>query len=238
MLTKQFSSIKSEFFSISTNTSARNFNACDCFNEIMETIRKVKRVDAVRVDEECPILLSDYLEKFAGDIYLTLSEFCGDNYVSIRRYYTDRDGNLRPRKEGAALSLGQFAILVDSMYEIESRYWAFEEGLSVSPFVQYVGPWKLSIDVFGNFSIWKHYYNQTKNLLMSEQGYYFPVDVLQNVGERNLPPVGTLSDSETCSSMLQKYAFAPRKVRNLLPIRAVHSESRRRSLPDRKSREQ
>ena len=110
-------------------------------------------MEAVRVDEECPILLSDYLEKIAGDIYLTLSEFCGDNYVSIRRFYTDRDGNLKPRKEGAALSLGQFAILVDSMYEIESRYWASEEGLSVVPFEQYLGPWKLNIDVFGNFSI-------------------------------------------------------------------------------------
>jgi hypothetical protein len=36
----------------------------------METIRKVRRVEAVRVDEECPILLSDYLEKIAGDIYI------------------------------------------------------------------------------------------------------------------------------------------------------------------------
>ena len=132
----------------------------------METIRKVRRVEAVRVDEECPTLLSDYLEKITGDIYLTLGEFCGENYVSVRRYYTDRDGNLRPKKEGVALTLGQFAILVDSMSEIESRYWAFEEGLSVSPFVQYVGPWKISIDIFGNLSFWKHYYDQTKNLLM------------------------------------------------------------------------
>ena len=114
------------------------------------------------MDEECPILLSDYLEKIAGNIDLTLSEFCDGNYVSIRRYYTDRNENLRPRKEGAALSLGKFAILVDSMSEIESRYWALEEGLSMSPFVQYVGPWKLTIDVFGNLSIWKHYYTKQR----------------------------------------------------------------------------
>ena len=81
-------------------------------------------------DEECPPLLSDYLEKIAGDIYIAVSEFCGENFVSIRRFYTDRDGNLRPRKEGAALTQPQFAILVDSMYEIESRYWALKEGLS------------------------------------------------------------------------------------------------------------
>jgi len=148
----------------------------------METIRKVRRVDAVRVDEECPTLLSDYLEKITGDIYLTLGEFCGENYVSVRRYYTDRDGNLRPRKEGVALTLGQFAILVDSMSEIESRYWAFEEGLSVSPFVQYVGPWKISIDIFGNLSFWKHYYDQTKNLLMPlNKGISFPLSYFRQL---------------------------------------------------------
>ena len=143
----------------------------------METIRKVRRVETVRVDiEECPLLLSDYLEKIAEDIYLTLSKFYCENFVSIRRYYTDRDGNLRPRKEGAALTLEQFAILVDSMSEIESRYWASEEGLSVSPFVQFIGPWKLNIDIFGNLSIWKHYYNQTKNQLVPlNKGISFPL---------------------------------------------------------------
>ena len=118
----------------------------------MQTIRKVGRVEAVRVeDEKCPALLSDYLEKIAGNIYLTVTEFSGENYVSIRRYYTDREGDLRPRKEGASMTLCQFAILIDSMSEIESRYWSLEEGLSLRPFEQFVGPWKLNIDIFGNF---------------------------------------------------------------------------------------
>ena len=134
--------------------------------------------------EECPLLLADYLEKIAVDIYPTLSEFCGENYVFIRRYYTDRDGNLRPRKKGAALSLGQFAILVDSMYEIESRYWASEEGLSLSPFEQYVGPWKLNIDIFGNFSIRKHYYDQTKNQLIPlNKGITFPLSYYRTLAK-------------------------------------------------------
>ena len=184
------------------------------------------------------MLLSDYLEKIAGDVFIAVAEFSGDNFVHLRRYYNDRDGNLRPRKEGAALTLGQFAILVDLMYEIEPRYWASEEGLSVSPFEQYVGPWQLKIDIFGNLSIWKHYYNQTRRQLVpSEQGHFFPVVVLQTVGERNLQLTGALSDSETWSSVLQKYAFTSRKVRNLPSIRTVHSESRR-NLSYRKSREQ
>ena len=143
----------------------------------MQTIRKVRRVEAVRVDdEEYPPLLSDYLEKIAGDVHIVVSEFCNDNYISIRRYYTDRSGDLRPRKEGAALTLGQFAIFVDTMSEIESRYWGMEEGLSVTPFEQYVGPWQLKIDVFGNFSIWKHYYNQTKRQLEPlNKGISFPL---------------------------------------------------------------
>ena len=90
--------------------------------------------------EEYPPLLADYLEKIAGDIYLAVTEFSGENYVSIRRYFADRDGNLRPRKEGASLTLPQFAILVDSMSEIGSRYWGMEEGLSLRPFEQFVGP--------------------------------------------------------------------------------------------------
>ena len=148
------------------------------FIEIMETIRKVRRVETVRVDkyEECPPLLGDHLEKIAGDIYLGVTEFSGENYVSIRRYFTDRDGNLRPRKEGVSLTLPQFAILVDSMSEIESRYWGMEEGLSLRPFEQFVGPWKMNIDIFGNFSIWEHYYNQTKNQLVPlNKGISFPL---------------------------------------------------------------
>ena len=203
----------------------------------METIRKVRRVEAVRVDEECPILLSDYLEKIAGDIYLTLSEFCGDNYVSIRRFYTDRDGNLKPRKEGAALSLGQFAILVDSMSEIESRYWALEEGLSVVPFrairrTLETEHWRFRKFFNLETLLWPN----KESIGTSEQGYYLSVVVLQNVGERNLPPVGTLSNTETCSSMLQKYAFPQREVRQLLIVRPLQTEYRQ-SLPDPKSRE-
>ena len=127
MMTRQFFIYKVRFFFLHIYKHfCSNFQRVRLFSEIIETIRKVRRVDAVRVDEECPILLSDYLEKIVGDIYLTLGEFGGENYVSIRRYFTDRAGNLRPKKEGAALTLEQFAIFVDSMYEIESRYWAFE----------------------------------------------------------------------------------------------------------------
>ena len=149
----------------------------------MQTIRKVRRVEAVRVDdEEYPPLLGDYLEKIAGDIYMVVSEFCSDNFLSVRRYYTDRGGDLRPRKEGASLTLGQFAIFVDTLPEIESRYWRMEEGLSVTPFEHFIGTWQLKIDIFGNLSIWKHYYNQTRrHLVPLNKGITIPLSYYRPV---------------------------------------------------------
>ena len=72
----------------------------------------------------------------------------------------------------------------------------------------------------------------------SEQGHFLSVVVLQTAGERNLQIAGTLSDTETCSSVLQKYTLSSRKVRNLPSIRPVHSESRRWSFSYRKPHEQ
>ena len=47
-------------------------------------------MEAVRVDkyEECPMLLFDYLENIVGDLYMTVNEFEGGNYIHIRRFYT------------------------------------------------------------------------------------------------------------------------------------------------------
>ena len=202
----------------------------------MEPVRKVRRVETVRVDEECPILLSDYLEKIAGEVYIAVTEFSGENFVHLRRYYTDRDGNLRPRKEGAALTLGHFAMLVDSMYEIEFRYWALEEGLPVSPFEQYVGPWKLNIDVFGNFSLWKHYYNQTKNQVVQlNKGISFPLSYYGSLAREiyklleRYPPLkhalpcykSTHSPLEKCDNCYPFERFIPKADDEVFPIESL-----------------
>ena len=135
--------------------------------------------------------------------------------------------------------LEQFAIFVDSMYEIESRYWAFEEGLSVSPFEQYVGPWKLNIDIFGNFSIWKHYYNQTKNQLVPlNKGISFPLSYYRQLAReiyKLLERYPTLKHALPC----YKSMHSPlEKCEICSSIRPVHSERRRRSFSYRKSCEQ
>ena len=132
--------------------------------------------------------------------------------MHLRRFYSDCDWNLRPRKEGASLTLDQFAILVDTMSEIESRYWALEEGLSVSLFEQFVGPWKLKIDIFGNFSIWKHCYNRTKNQLVPlnkgisfSLSYYRPLArEIYNLLERYSSLKHTLPCYKSTHSTLEK----------------------------------
>ena len=116
----------------------------------MDTIKKLRRVLAFKVDEESTASLPDYLENIATDVYLTIPEFEGENYVHIRKFFTDRDGYLRAKKEGIALTLNQFAVFVDLTDHLESRYLAMEERLSVKPHEEFIGSWKLSVDVFEN----------------------------------------------------------------------------------------
>ena len=106
----------------------------------MNTIKKPRRVVPVRVEEEGPTLLPDYLENIVGDIYLTVNSFENENYFHIRRFFTDRDGILRPRKDGCSFTKDQLAIFIDLLRPIESRYWSMEEGMALSEYEQYRRP--------------------------------------------------------------------------------------------------
>ena len=121
----------------------------------MDTMEKVRRLESRRVDnEEWPMLLSDYLENIVENLYLTVKEFEGENYMHIRKFFTDREVNLRPRKDGYLFTIEEILFLLYSMGQIESCYWAMEEGLSLKPYEQFIGPWKLSIDIYRNINIW------------------------------------------------------------------------------------
>ena len=52
----------------------------------MDTIKKPRRVDS----DEGTRLLPDYLENIAGDVYMAVTEFEGENYVHIWKFFTDR----------------------------------------------------------------------------------------------------------------------------------------------------
>ena len=55
---------------------------------------------AFKDDEESITLLPDYLENIVGDVYLSISEFAGDNYVHLHKFYNDRGQYLRAKYEG------------------------------------------------------------------------------------------------------------------------------------------
>ncbi|URA11251.1 transcriptional coactivator p15/PC4 family protein [Thermospira aquatica] len=47
-----------------------------------------------------------------GNIKITVSEFNGQKYLDIRKYFDD-DGELKPTKKGIALSAEQFEAVLD-----------------------------------------------------------------------------------------------------------------------------
>ena len=121
--------------------------------------------------------MSDYKRKIVGDIYLAVNEFEGENYIHIRKYIVNRDGNLRATKHGCSFNLGCFAIFVDTMELIEPRFWAMEEGMSVRPYEIFIGPWKLSVNIFGYINISKYYYDSvTDQLLPTNKWISFPLN--------------------------------------------------------------
>ena len=97
--------------------------------------------------------------------------------MHIRKFFRDRDANLRAKTEGIAMTLGQFAIFIDSMEHIESRFRAMEEGLSINSYDRFVGPWKFTVNVFGYINISKYYYDSaTDQLLPSNKWFSFPLN--------------------------------------------------------------
>ena len=144
----------------------------------MDMIKNPRRVETVRVDTvESPILMSDYKQKIVGDIYLTVNEFEGENYNYIRKFFVDRDGHLRAKKDGCLFNLSRYAIFIDKIKLIEPRFWAMEEGMSVRPYEIFIGPWKLSVNIFGYISVFKYNYDSaTDQLLPSNKGISFPLD--------------------------------------------------------------
>ena len=113
----------------------------------------------------------------------------------------------RGRKE-QPWSLGQFAILVDSndpKLNLVTGRW--KKVYLCQPFMQYVGPWKLTIDVFGNLSIWKHYYDQTKNQLVPlNKGISFPLSYYRPLAREIYNLLERYPSLKHALAVLQKYS--------------------------------
>ena len=106
-----------------------------------------------------------------------MNEFEDKNYVHIRKFFVDRDGHLRAKKDGCSFNLSRFPIFIDTMELIEPRFWAMEERMSVRPYEIFIEPWKLSVNIFRYISVFKYYYDfATDQLLPSNKGISFPLD--------------------------------------------------------------
>ena len=84
----------------------------------------------------------------------------------IRKHFVDRDGHLRATKHGCSFDLSRFAIFADMMELIKPRFWAMEEGMSARPYKIFIGPWKLSVNIFGYITISKKYYDSVTDQLL------------------------------------------------------------------------
>ena len=77
-------------------------------------------------------------------------------------------------------SISQFAIFRDILSDIEERCWALEEAMPVVEYKNFVGPWRVSVDVFGNIGIWKFYFNERKEELIAlNKGISFPLNLFR-----------------------------------------------------------
>ena len=77
------------------------------------------------------------------------ANFCGEYLIHIRKYYL-KDGCLKPKTEGCVFTVNQFAIFREILHDLEERSWALEEGMPVVEYDNFVGPWRVTVDVFAN----------------------------------------------------------------------------------------
>ena len=153
-----------------------------CSDEGVETIRRPRRVKTVCLDkDEEGIQLDEYLEKIHDNLYLSVANFCGEYLIHIRKYYL-KDGCLKPKTEGCVFTVNQFAIFRDIRHDLEERSWALEEGMPIVEYENFVGTWRVTVDVFANVGIHKFYFNADKGQLVAvKKGISFPLGLFQSL---------------------------------------------------------
>ena len=149
-----------------------------CSDEGVETIKRPRRVKTVCLDkDEEGIQLDDYMEKIHDNLYLSVTNFCGECLIHIRKYYL-KDGCLKPKTEGCVFTVNQFAIFRDILHDLEERSWALTEGMPVVKYENFVGTWRVTVDVFANVGIHK-FAVRKEQLVAVKKGISFPLGLFQ-----------------------------------------------------------
>ena len=146
----------------------------------MPAVKRPRRVKAVCLDkDEEGIQLDDYLEKIQDNLYLSVANFCGEYLIHIRKYYL-KDGCLKPKTEGCVFTVNQFAIFREILHDLEERSWALEEGMPVVEYDNFVGSWRVTVDVFENVSVHK-FAVRKEQLVALNKGISFPLSLFQSL---------------------------------------------------------
>ena len=68
-----------------------------------------------------PIVVGEFEKNAKDTLRVTLSQYNGTDLISLRLYYKDKDGNLKPGKDGISLKVEQFPLLARILADAGSR---------------------------------------------------------------------------------------------------------------------
>jgi hypothetical protein len=58
-----------------------------------------------------PIIVGEFEKNAKDTLRVTLHQYNGTDLISLRLFYKDKDGNLKPGKDGLSLKVEQFPLL-------------------------------------------------------------------------------------------------------------------------------
>lgn len=68
-----------------------------------------------------PIIIKD-IPKGSETLRVEISEYKGVQYLNLRMWYTDKDGELRPTKKGIAVNKEDYQELKAAVLEAENKF--------------------------------------------------------------------------------------------------------------------
>ena len=77
-------------------------------------------------------------------------------------------------------TVNQFAIFREILHDLEERSWALEEGMPVVEYDNFVGPWRVIVDVFANSQYTQILFQRKGQLVALNKGISFPLGLFQS----------------------------------------------------------
>lgn len=71
--------------------------------------------------------MENLIKHIGKDIYITISEFKGNHYIDVRKYYEANEGEMRPTKKGISFDLVAWKEFVENISQIDEDIRKFLE---------------------------------------------------------------------------------------------------------------